>query len=57
MIYRYNDNVKLFLEKAIDQIPYFKNQSHSIKHEILYKMKRLHFEKGGHLFKIGDIAE
>ena len=56
MIFRYNDNVKLFLEKTLDQIEYFKYLSHSVKHDILYKMKRVHFEKGGYLYKIGEIA-
>ena len=56
-IFKYEDHVKLFLEKTIDSISYFKFLSHHAKHEILYKFKRLPFEKNGYLFKIGDIAK
>jgi CRP-like cAMP-binding protein len=56
-VFHYDDHVKLFLEKVIDSISYFKFLSHHAKHEILYKFKRVNFEKGGMLFKIGDIAK
>ena len=26
------------------------------KHEIIYKLEKMTFEKGGYLFKIGDVA-
>lgn len=55
-IYHYNDNVKLFLEKMIDQISYFRYLSTQAKHEILYKFKKLNLEKGGFLYKINEIA-
>mmetsp|Transcript_23886 Transcript_23886/g.23571 ORF Transcript_23886/g.23571 Transcript_23886/m.23571 type:complete len:268 (-) Transcript_23886:412-1215(-) len=56
-IFHYDDHVKLFLEKAIDSISYLKYLSHHAKHEILFKFKRMNLEKGGFLFKIGDIAK
>lgn len=40
----------------MDSISYMRNLSLSMKHEIMYKMKRMHFEKDGMLFKIDEIA-
>lgn len=55
-IFHYDDNVKLFLEKALDSIDYLQNVSVELKHELLYKFKKVNFEKGGFLYKISDIA-
>jgi hypothetical protein len=55
-IYHYNDNVKLFLEKIIDSVSYFRYLSTQAKHEILYKFKKLNLEKGGFLYRMNDIA-
>lgn len=55
-IYHYDDHVKLFLEKTLDQIDYLKKVNLEVKHEILYKLKKLNFEKGGYLIKINDVA-
>ena len=55
-IFHYDDNVKLFLEKALDSVEYMKNASVEAKHEILFKFKKINFEKGGYLYKINDIA-
>lgn len=55
-IYHYDDNVKLFLEKSLKSIDYLQNVPYQVKHELLYKMKKLNFEKDGFLFKIDDKA-
>ena len=55
-IYHYDDNVKLFLEKCLDQIEYLRAVDHQVKHELMYKLKKVQFEKGGYLYKIKDIA-
>jgi CRP-like cAMP-binding protein len=55
-IFHYDDNVKLFLEKALDSIDYLKNVSIECKHEILYKLKKYNYEKGGFIIQMGDIA-
>ena len=34
-----------------------KKLGHGAKHEIIFKMQRVHFEKNSYLFKIGDIAK
>jgi CRP-like cAMP-binding protein len=56
-IYHYDDNVKLFLEKSIDSINYLRSASVEVKHELIYKFKKMNFEKDGFLFKIDDIAK
>lgn len=55
-IYHYDDNVKLFLEKSLFSIDYMKNLNLEVKHEILYKLKKLNFEKGGSLIGVNDVA-
>jgi CRP-like cAMP-binding protein len=55
-IFHYDDNVKLFLEKSLDSIEYLKNTSNEIKHELLYKLKKLNFKKGGSLINFGEVA-
>jgi len=55
-IFHYNDNVKVFLEKCMDKISYFKHLSIQTKHEILYKFYKINLEKGGYLYKINDTA-
>lgn len=49
-IYHYNDNVKLFLEYCLNSIAYLKNINQEVKHDILYKLKKVSYEKGGYLF-------
>lgn len=49
--------MKLFLEKCLDQVNYFKHLSTALKHEILYKFKKVNYEKGGYLIRIGDTSK
>ena len=37
-------------------MPYFKNLPNSARHEILYKFKKIKLEKGGFIYRNGDIA-
>jgi hypothetical protein len=56
-IYHYDDNIKLFLEKSFDSINYLQSVPFQVKHELMYKLKKVHFEKDGFLFKIDDTAK
>ncbi|CDW87072.1 cyclic nucleotide-binding protein [Stylonychia lemnae] len=55
-IYHYDDNVKLFLEKQLDSIDYLQSVPFQTKHDLMYKLKKMNFEKDGFLYKIDDIA-
>ena len=55
-VYHYDDNVKLFLEKSFDSIDYLHSVPFQVKHELMYKLKKMSFEKDGFLYKIDDVA-
>ena len=55
-VYHYEDNVKLFLEKSFDSIDYLHSVPYQVKHELMFKLKKMNFEKDGFLYKIDDIA-
>lgn len=55
-IYHYDDNVKLFLEKSLHSIDYLRDVPFDVKHELMYKMKKINFERDGYLFKIDEKA-
>lgn len=55
-IYHYDDNIKLFLEKSFDSLNYLKTVPFQVKHELMYKMKKINFEKDGYLYNIDDTA-
>jgi hypothetical protein len=49
--------VKLFGEKCLDQIEYFEFLTTASKHDILYKLKKVNYEKGGFLYKLDEEAK
>lgn len=55
-IYHYNDTVKLFLEKCLYSIEYLKHINLETKHEIMYKLKKITYEKDGSLIGVNEIA-
>lgn len=55
-IYHYNDPVKLFLEKTFDSINYLESLPFTVKHDLMFSLHKMNFEKDGYLFKIDDIA-
>ena len=51
------DDIKLFQEKCLEQIDYLADLSTSTRHEIMYKLKKVNYEKGGFLYKLDDEAK
>jgi hypothetical protein len=56
-VYQYRDPLKLFMEKALNEIPYFKDADIGLQHEILYNFKKITFEKNGFIFKVDEVSE
>jgi CRP-like cAMP-binding protein len=56
-IYEYDDDLKLFKEYYIRQVPYFKYMSTEIIHHIIFSFKTETFEKGHKLITEEDLTD
>lgn len=45
-VYSYSDNLKQFKENRLREIPYFKNLEVEPIHDLIFKLKIMHYEKG-----------
>jgi len=52
----YEDEVKLFLEMALEKIDYFKNLNVMTQQEVIYSMERVTYEKDHNLINKDDVA-
>lgn len=52
----YDDDCKLFLEKEMDKVPYFRQLTMITKNELIYGFERITFEKGHFICKRDSLA-
>ena len=56
-IFKYNDELTLWLMMEMDKIRYFRNLTLLTKQELIFKMERQTFEVGSKIYKKGGKAE
>ena len=56
-MFKYQDDVSMFLNVEMDKIPYFRLLSLQTKQEIIYAMERRTYEKGSLICKEGEKAD
>lgn len=56
-VFNYNDSLKLFKENRLREIPYFKNLSQDAIHDVIFKLKTLHSEKGSLILKEDEVVD
>lgn len=56
-VYEYDDDLKLFKEWYIRQIPYFKNLSNEMIHNVVFSFHSETYEKGHKLLGEEDLTD
>ena len=56
-VFNYSDSLKLFKENRLREIPYFRNLSQSSIHDVIFKLKTMHSEKGSLILKEDETVD